>query len=179
MSNFPCTPHQKASCITQYEEDVAFYSLLRWKMIILSILTTSLIHLSSKGWENVLFELGVKGLTIVAYRAFRILVGEPPLRYLFFSRELPFRQPTGASVKVDKSDHIILEDLVPDLGPYYTYNGTLSVPPCHGPVQWIVLHKKIRVSPKQVNMTIGMTAREGLRGLHPSPTPPTSGSQSP
>ena len=39
-------------------KNVAFYRLLRWKMIMLTILTTSLIHFSLKGWENVLFELG-------------------------------------------------------------------------------------------------------------------------
>ena len=33
-------------------------SLLRWKKIILPILTTSLLHFSLEGWENVLFELG-------------------------------------------------------------------------------------------------------------------------
>ena len=32
-----------------------FHSLLRWKMIILPVLTTTLIHFSLKGWENVLF----------------------------------------------------------------------------------------------------------------------------
>ena len=39
-------------------ENLAFHSFLRLKMIILPILTISLIHLSLKGWENVLFELG-------------------------------------------------------------------------------------------------------------------------
>ena len=39
-------------------ENLAFHSLLRWKMIMLPILMTSLIHLSLKGWENILFELG-------------------------------------------------------------------------------------------------------------------------
>ena len=38
--------------------NLAFHSLLRWKMIIPPILTTSLIQFSKKGWENVLFELG-------------------------------------------------------------------------------------------------------------------------
>ena len=33
-----------------------FHSLLRWKMITLPILATSLIQFSSKGWENVTFE---------------------------------------------------------------------------------------------------------------------------
>ena len=37
--------------------NLAFHSLLRWKLIILPILTTSVIHFSSKGWENVLCEL--------------------------------------------------------------------------------------------------------------------------
>ena len=35
-----------------------FHSLLRWKIIILSILSVSLTHFSLKGWEIVLFELG-------------------------------------------------------------------------------------------------------------------------
>ena len=44
-------------------ENVAFHRLLRWKMIILPTLTTSPIHFSLKGWENVCFErVGVKGL---------------------------------------------------------------------------------------------------------------------
>ena len=38
-------------------KNLAFHSLLRQKMIILPILTTSLIHFSLQGWENVLFEL--------------------------------------------------------------------------------------------------------------------------
>ena len=33
-------------------------NILRWKMIMLPILTTSFIHFSLEGWENVLFELG-------------------------------------------------------------------------------------------------------------------------
>ena len=40
-------------------KNLAFHTLPRWKTIILSIIhTTSLIHFSLKGWENVLFELG-------------------------------------------------------------------------------------------------------------------------
>ena len=35
-----------------------FMAWLRWKMIILQILTTSIVHFSLKGLENVLFELG-------------------------------------------------------------------------------------------------------------------------
>ena len=31
-----------------------------WKMILVPVLTTSLIHFSWKGWENVLFELGIE-----------------------------------------------------------------------------------------------------------------------
>ena len=53
---FLLQPHQKYY-ITQYEE-LGFHCLLRWKMIILPILTTSLIYFPSNGWENVLFELG-------------------------------------------------------------------------------------------------------------------------
>ena len=39
-------------------KNLAFHSLLGWRIIILPILTTSLIYFSSKGCENVLFELG-------------------------------------------------------------------------------------------------------------------------
>ena len=39
-------------------DNLVFHNLLRWKIIIPPILTTSRIHFFSKGWENVLFELG-------------------------------------------------------------------------------------------------------------------------
>ena len=35
-----------------------FIAYSDWKMILVPVLTTSLIHFSWKGWENVLFELG-------------------------------------------------------------------------------------------------------------------------
>ena len=43
------TPHSR--------KNLAFLDLFRWKLIILPILDTSLIHFSLEGWENVLFEL--------------------------------------------------------------------------------------------------------------------------
>ena len=52
ISNFPCSLTRN---ITSHSmENLAFPSLLRWKMIIRPILTTSLIHFFLKGWENVL-----------------------------------------------------------------------------------------------------------------------------
>ena len=56
-AKIPLQPHQKY-CIIQCRENLAFHSLLRWKMIILPILTTSLTLFLFRGWENVLFELG-------------------------------------------------------------------------------------------------------------------------
>ena len=41
-------------------KNLDFHTLLRWNMILLPILTTSLAHFSLKSWENVLFELGSK-----------------------------------------------------------------------------------------------------------------------
>ena len=38
-------------------KNLAFHTLLRWNMITLPILNTSLIHFSIKGWEDLLFEL--------------------------------------------------------------------------------------------------------------------------
>ena len=52
ISNFPLQPHQKYN-ITQYKE-LGFSSLTQMEG---PILTTSLIHLPLKGWENVHFEL--------------------------------------------------------------------------------------------------------------------------
>ena len=53
---FPLQPHQKYN-ITPHIKNLAFHGLLRWKMMILPVLTTSLMHYSLKNWENVLFEL--------------------------------------------------------------------------------------------------------------------------
>ena len=51
MSNFPCSLTRN---ITSHSmENLAFRSLLWWRRIILPILTTSLIHFSLGGWENV------------------------------------------------------------------------------------------------------------------------------
>ena len=64
MSAFPCS---LARNITSHsKENLAFHSLLGWKMIILPILTTSFIHFSLKGWENVLFDLGSERVKKVA-----------------------------------------------------------------------------------------------------------------
>ena len=51
---FPPQTHQ---IITQYMKNLSFHSLLRWQIIILPILTTSLMIFPLKGWKNVLFEV--------------------------------------------------------------------------------------------------------------------------
>ena len=53
ISNFPCS--LKRNVTSHSRENLAFHHTLRWKMIILSILATSLIHFSLKCWENVTF----------------------------------------------------------------------------------------------------------------------------
>ena len=55
MSNSPSSPTRNTK--SRSKENLAFHSLLRWKMIIIQILATSLMHFLLKGWENVLFEL--------------------------------------------------------------------------------------------------------------------------
>ena len=42
-----------------------FIAYSDWKMIPVPVLTTSLIHFSWKGWENVLFELGIERVNTV------------------------------------------------------------------------------------------------------------------
>ena len=63
MSNFPCSLSRN---ITSHSmENLAFRSLLRWKMIILPILASSLVQfLFKKVWRMYFLSLGVKGLTI-------------------------------------------------------------------------------------------------------------------
>ena len=61
ISNVLLQPYQKYY-VTQYWWRTWLFIalLLRWKVIIPPILTTSLIHFSLKGWENVLLEFGGK-----------------------------------------------------------------------------------------------------------------------
>ena len=80
---FHLQPHQK-NHMTQYEE-LGFslaYSDERW--LHYQFLTTSLIDLSGKGWENLLFELGLKGLTLETSAIIigaRVGAGPPLLLY--------------------------------------------------------------------------------------------------
>ena len=48
-------------------------NLLRWKMIILPILTTSLIHFSFKGLENILFKLKIDSVFICTHTWFMVI----------------------------------------------------------------------------------------------------------
>ena len=70
------TPHSK--------KNLAFHSLLRRNMIIPLILTTSFIHFSLKGWENVLVELGSERVNPGACVIVRdVFVGGPSFPTLF------------------------------------------------------------------------------------------------
>ena len=70
---FPLQPQQKF--MSHSMESLAFNSLPRCKLVILPILTTSFIHFSLQGWENVIFlKLGGKGLIV-----FKILLVCLPL----------------------------------------------------------------------------------------------------
>ena len=58
MSNFSCSLTRN---ITSHSmENLAFHSLLRLKNEVVPILTTSLVHFSIEGWENVPFEIGIE-----------------------------------------------------------------------------------------------------------------------
>ena len=57
ISNFPCSLTRN---ITSHSmENLAFHSLVRWKMVVLEILTTSPVHFSLGSWENLLFTYNV------------------------------------------------------------------------------------------------------------------------
>ena len=57
--NFPCSLTRTSHSV----KNLGVHSLLRRKMIILPILTTSLAHLDNS-WDNLLLNLGAKGLTL-------------------------------------------------------------------------------------------------------------------
>ena len=66
---FQLSPYSLTWNITSHSmENLAFHCLLRWTMIMLPILTTSLIHFSLYGWENGLFELGGERVQIDDHR---------------------------------------------------------------------------------------------------------------
>ena len=80
----PLQPHQEY-CTTQYGEFgfLLAYSAERW--FILPILTTSLIHLPLRGWENVLYELGCERSTCLqtdmnGHSIIKLYVGSDPIR---------------------------------------------------------------------------------------------------
>lgn len=53
-----------------------------------------------------------------------------------------------------ETDKIFLKDLVPAFNngsPYYTYQGSLTTPPCFESVRWIVLSETAPFSPSQVS----------------------------
>ncbi|XP_027050352.1 carbonic anhydrase-like [Pocillopora damicornis] len=61
----------------------------------------------------------------------------------------------GKSVPVVDTDKIFLKDLVPAFNngsPYYTYQGSLTTPPCFESVRWIVLSETAPFSPSQLIM---------------------------
>ena len=60
ISNFLCSLTRNVT--SRSMKNLAFHSLLGWKMITLAILTTSLIHFSPNDWEDVLSELGSEGV---------------------------------------------------------------------------------------------------------------------
>ena len=84
ISNFPCSLTRD---ITSHSmKNLAFHSLLRWKVITLPILTTSLIHLSLKAfqrervWRMSFLNLGVKGFNLRAIHSRFRLHGDSETR---------------------------------------------------------------------------------------------------
>ena len=77
MSNFPCSLTRN---ITSHSmKNLAFHSFLRWKIIILPILTASLINF----WENVLFELLRSERINPSYEELRPLLEDLSISYRY------------------------------------------------------------------------------------------------
>ena len=81
ISNFPCSLTKNTTSHSM--KNLACHSLLRWKMIILPILITSLRPFFSKGWENVLSELGSKRVICLATSVAQLRRFAKPLTLTF------------------------------------------------------------------------------------------------
>ena len=70
--------------------------------------------------------------------------------YLYFLK-------TGVNVSVGERDGMYLKYLVPALNrgsPYYTYQGSLTTPPCYQSVRWILLQVPAPLNPAQVSQRL-------------------------
>ncbi|XP_066025648.1 carbonic anhydrase-like [Pocillopora verrucosa] len=93
------------------------------------------------------------GLTVVG--AFFELGSEPNGILSRLKSKFEMIVAEGRSVPVVETDKIFLKDLVPAFNngsPYYTYQGSLTTPPCFESVRWIVLSETAPFSPSQLIM---------------------------
>ena len=118
ISNFP---YLFARNITSHSmKNLAFDSLLRREMIILPIFATSLIRCSLKCWDEVLFDVGVKGLNFfpsqqdVDWKPWKGWLSMKRNTFLMIrtkvnsSKFLPFRAPKARCVQYHSSEQGIL-----------------------------------------------------------------------
>jgi carbonic anhydrase len=47
-------------------------------------------------------------------------------------------------------EHYPLKELLPSVKSYFTYDGSLTTPPCSEPVQWMIATQPIEASAKQI-----------------------------
>ncbi|XP_074629900.1 carbonic anhydrase 2-like [Acropora palmata] len=72
----------------------------------------------------------------------------------------------GSSIPIyTPADNLTLADLVPELAnehvPYYTYRGSLTVPPCYQSVRWIVMKNPVAVTKEQLSAFKKLTSKQG------------------
>jgi carbonic anhydrase len=88
------------------------------------------------------------------------------------SQELPEPEvPNQANLKTDGEKMTVnLAQLLPTDQRYYSFNGSLTTPPCNEGVQWIVMTKPITASPAEISKM-----REEIGGSNARPVQPLNG----
>ena len=108
---FPLQHHQKYY-ITQYEGELGFSFTQMKDDYTVKFLTTSFIHFSSKGWENVLLNLGVKGLNNFT-RPTREIGSQKVLNTSLYACAVPFAVVGG---ELGRSEKLIWSQMTGEAG---------------------------------------------------------------
>ncbi|XP_068683578.1 carbonic anhydrase-like [Montipora foliosa] len=86
----------------------------------------------------------------------------------------------GSSIPIyTPADNLTLADLIPELAkehaPYYTYRGSLTVPPCYQSVRWVVMKDPVTLTEKQLLAFKKLTSKKGSVCDNFRPTTPLNG----
>jgi len=82
-------------------------------------------------------------------------------------RKLWSEMPENAGDEAELSDRVILSGLLPPTRDYFTYNGSLTTPPCSEGVLWLVLKQTVKASREQVRHFHDIVGLDNNRPIQP------------